>query len=290
MKNFINDIDVSKLKGKKLDIFSNPIENNETYSTEYTIMNATKENGSIFLTLLAPVQDTTFAPVMDRDEILALCDMDPKFVDWYLRTQLSFPESLLHWSTLQIKNPQMLNQGKDFVVLDNDDPNMTSSILFRRDRTDNSSEYREDQDPFMWVYTSENGKDSKFMPVRTIQDIRFAKGILPLRQAFAECMSEENRAIYEQEFRNYCLETIKERTISFLAKETRKKQKLLKELENVEELINGYTANVIEIDKSLNGVGRKRISETKNHHSKFAPTSAGVKSRKPIEDDFELTL
>ena len=290
MKNFINDVDITKLKGKKLDIFSNPSENNETYSTEYTIMNATKENGSIFLTLLAPVQDTTFAPVIERDEILELCNMDPKFVDWYLRTQLSFPESLLHWSTLQIKNPQMLNQGNDFVVLDNDDPNMTSSILFRRDRTDTSGEYREDQDPFMWVYTSENGKDSKFMPVRTIQDIRFSKGILPLRQAFAECMSEENRSIYEQEFKSYCLETIKERTISFLAKETRKKQELLKELENVEELINGYTANVIEIDKSLNGVGRKRISETRNHHSKFAPSSQGVKSRKPIEDDFEIIL
>lgn len=290
MKNFINDVDVSRLKGKKLDIFSNPNENNETYSTEYVIMNAIKENESIYLTLLAPVQDTSFMPVMDRDEILELKNMNPKLVDWYLKTQLSFPESLLHWSTLQIKNPQMLIQGKDFIVLDNDDPNMTSSILFRRDRLDNSSEYRADQDPFMWVYTSENGKESKFMPVRTIQDIRFAKGILPLRKAFAESMSEENRAIYEQEFRNYCLETIKERTITFLAKEAQKKQELLKELKNVENLINGYTANVIEIDNSLNGIGRKRITETKNHHSKFTPSSQGVKSRKTIEDDIELTM
>lgn len=66
-------------------------------------------------------------------------------------------------------------------------------------------------------------------------------------------------------------------------------QKLIGEAE-VEELINGYTVNVIEIDKSLNGVGRKRISETKNHHSKFAPSSQGVKSRKTIEDDIELTM
>ena len=31
-------------------------------------------------------------------------------------------------------------------------------------------------------------------------------------------------------------------------------------------------------------------NETKNHHSKFAPSSQGVKSRKPIEDDFEIIL
>ena len=91
---------VSRLKGKKLDIFSNPNENNETYSTEYVIMNAIKENESIYLTLLAPVQDTSFMPVMDRDEILELKNMNPKLVDWYLRTQLSFPESLLHYPTL----------------------------------------------------------------------------------------------------------------------------------------------------------------------------------------------
>lgn len=31
-------------------------------------------------------------------------------------------------------------------------------------------------------------------------------------------------------------------------------------------------------------------NETKNYHSKFAPASQGVKSRKPIEDDFEFGL
>lgn len=31
-------------------------------------------------------------------------------------------------------------------------------------------------------------------------------------------------------------------------------------------------------------------NETKNHHSKLVPSSQGVKSRKPIEDDFEITM
>lgn len=34
----------------------------------------------------------------------------------------------------------------------------------------------------------------------------------------------------------------------------------------------------------------KNPNGTKNHHSKFAPSSQGVKSRKPIEDDFNLTM
>lgn len=45
----------------------------------------------------------------------------------------------------------------------------------------------------------------------------------------------------------------------------------------------------IESDKSAEKTIEKP-TETKNHHSKFAPSSQGVKSRKSIEDDFELTV
>ena len=45
-----------------------------------------------------------------------------------------------------------------------------------------------------------------------------------------------------------------------------------------------------EKESEKKGSATHNPNETKNHHSKFAPTSAGVKSRKPIEDDFELTM
>lgn len=62
-------------------------------------------------------------------------------------------------------------------------------------------------------------------------------------------------------------------------------QEMKKAEEIAQKLINDVAQKTV--NKAVN---KATSTETKNHHSKFAPSSQGVKSRKAIEDDFELTM
>ena len=55
---------------------------------------------------------------------------------------------------------------------------------------------------------------------------------------------------------------------------------------------NKFSPTVIAaaITSQINKAKMPTHIEQKNHHTKFASSSQSVRSRKPIEDDFELTL
>lgn len=262
MKNFINDIDINKLINQEFSF--QPTSTLLTYS----IANAKKVNDELFLSVIC-TYNPSISDNLDKQTIANIKKVDPRKLQKYILEKVCgdnqfYTENSIRYAAIKVKNPLLRLNTDDLVTLDSGDLHFTSTELFRQD-------LKPEENPFMTTAYSEQFDypyEEYYIPVASVEDVHFPVGIKALREIFANTMSPEAKKEYLSTFDKWCSQMLQEQTDKALSRLSN----------NDKKVVGGILAK------------RRNKNETKNYHSKFAPSSQGVKSRKPIEDDFELTL
>lgn len=262
MKNFINDIDINKLIDQKFNF-----KPSSATSLTYTIANAKKVNDELFLSVIC-TYNPSLSDNLDKQTIANIKRVDPRKLEKYILEKVCgsnqfYTEDSIRYAAIKIKNPLLRLNTDDLVIL-SEDLNFTSTELFYQDK-------KMEENPFITTAYSEQFDypyEEYYIPVASVEEVHFPAGIKALREIFANTMSPEVKKEYLSTFGKWCSQMMQEQTDIILSRLSN----------NDKQVVGGILAK------------HRNKSETKNHHSKFASSSQGVKSRKPIEDDFELTM
>lgn len=263
MKNFINNIDINKLIEQEFNF-----EPAESSSLTYTIANVKKVNDELFLSVVC-THNPSISDNLDKQTIANIKRVDPRKLQKYILEKVCgdnqfYTEDSIRYAAIKVKNPFLRFNTDDLVILDSGDLNFTSTELFRQD-------LKPEENPFMTIAYSEQFDypyEEHYIPVANVEDVHFPVGIKALIEIFANTMSPEAKKEYLIAFDKWCTQTLQEQTDMILSRLSN----------NDKKVVGGILAK------------HRKNNEIKNYHSKFAPNSQGIKSRKPIEDDFEFTM